>query len=70
MSLVSTVPVRHVPVGGVGEEKFSFCRHGHLDVLPTVNVLLGPVHNSHVATPDKSLKYISPCCGVGADLFG
>jgi hypothetical protein len=46
-----SLPVSHVPVSGVGEEKFSFSGNGHLDVLAAVNILLGPVHHGNITTP-------------------
>ncbi len=48
---MKSLPVSHVPVSGVGEEKFSFGGYGHLDALAAVNILLGPVHHGNITTP-------------------
>ena len=46
-------PIRHVPVGRVGQEELSLGCHGRLDVLLAVDVLLRPVHHADISSSAK-----------------
>ena len=53
------LPVRHMPVGGVGKEELPLGGHRRLDVLPPVNVLLRPVHHANIPSPAIQLLHLA-----------